>query len=156
VESRRTGMVNGILALITIVALVPMSRVGNRLPMLVQDIDFGLVLALLISFPGLAWWRLVRAVRHDSVVRWRVGISVAGSIALSLSILIPVLAVLLPFFGPTGMSLLLRWDFLSIWMIVSLAAFLLGVLSVSGVRFALLMGGFAMSSFVILLPKGVL
>jgi hypothetical protein len=35
-------------------------------------------------------------------------------------------------------------------------AFLLGFLSVKGVRFALLLGGFAMSGFVILLPKAVL
>lgn len=79
-----------------------------------------------------------------------------GSIALSLSVLIPIAKALLPLLGPVGISLFERWDFLSIWMIVSLAAFLLGFLSVKGVRFALLLGGFAMSGFVILLPKAVL
>jgi hypothetical protein len=99
VKSRGTVILDTVLTLITIAALVSISRVGNRLPMAVQDVD----------------------IRHESVAKWRVWASMIGSIALSLSVLIPIAMALLPLLGPVGISLFERWDFLSIWMIVSLA-----------------------------------
>ena len=115
--------------------------------MVAQDIGFCFMVVPLVWLPGLAWWRLVRLRRDQGWSTWRAWVALAGCIALSAALVIPIVAVVaFPF----------MWDLLTAWLIVSAAAFFLGLLAGTPVRFPLVLGGGAWVSFVILIPKGVL
>jgi hypothetical protein len=135
------------LAALTIIALLLNAPLARRLPMIVQTFSFQVLVFLLVLFIGMAWWQFVRLRRDKAGAGWRVWISLAGCIAFSLSLIIPMLAML-----PFSFS----WDFLSAWMLTSLASLLLSVLAAPGVRFPLLLGSFAMLGFVVVIPKGIL
>jgi hypothetical protein len=133
------------LAALTIIALLLNAPLARRLPMLVQNFAFQILVFLLVLFIGMAWWQFSR-VRRDKP-GWRMWISLCGCIAFSLSIVIPVLAML-----PLSVS----WDFLTAWMLTSLVSLLLSPFAAPGVRFPLVLGSFAMLGFVVVIPKGIL
>jgi hypothetical protein len=94
------------LAAFAIILLIPISHLGNRLPLIVQDIDVVMILVLLVSLPVIAWWRLAR---NSGSARWRLMISALGCLSLSVSLVIPISIFLVPFAW-------IRWNLLSAWL----------------------------------------
>jgi hypothetical protein len=117
--------------------------------MTVQDVAFLIVVATPLLLIPLSW-ALAADALHGNAVRWRVWVSFAGCIALTLAVAIPWFAI---FFS----MLLLDWDRLVIWCLVSgCAALLAGIFGVRAVRFPLIFGALTISGLVVIIPVGVL
>jgi hypothetical protein len=136
-----------IVAALSILALASCSRLGQRLPMIVQDVAFLFLIGLPFILTTMSWVGFKTARRDPTVARWRVGASLCGCVALTLALMIPFLVV----FFTLDYT---RWAVGILGAgVVSLLAGLLGPRSI---RFPLLFGGLIMSSLVFLIPLGIL
>lgn len=139
------------LATLTVVAIVG-TVFGRRASLLVENVSFGILLVLIFLFVPMAWWRLRYSWRDAVVVRWRMWISLAGCVALSLALALPCI----PFFGSfVRMGFGPPWDYKLLMFGFGSAAFLLGIGAARTVRFPLMLGGFMLGVIGLILPVGV-
>lgn len=140
------------LAALSVLAVVG-SVAGHRASLIVEDVSFGTLLVLVLLFVPMAWCRLVRAWRDGAVARWRVWISLAGCVALSLALASPCI----PLLGSilVGMGFGPRWDYKLLMVSFRSAAFLFGVIAAKKVRFPLMLGGLMLGMVGLILPVGV-
>jgi hypothetical protein len=142
--SRRWEWIVGSL---TIVSLVASSRLGHRLPVVVQDATFLFLVCLPLILVTMSWVGFKTVLRNETVARWRIWTCFCGCIALSLALLIPLLVVLLTLDYT-------RWV---IWIIgAGMVSLLAGICGPRSVRFPLLFGGLIMSGLVVIIPVGIL
>jgi hypothetical protein len=140
-----------ILGSLVIVSFVSCSRLGHRLPMVVQDVAFLVVVATPLLLTAISWAGFANVRRDGNVSRWRIWISLCGCVALSLALVIPWIAF---FFS---MLLSLDWRRLAIWCLAaSVVSLLAGILGAKSVRFPLIFGGLLMGGFVAIIPVGIL
>lgn len=135
------------------VAAILSTVLGHRfLILVVENVGFVVLLVLAVLFMVMAWWRFVRA-RSSDGVRWRMWVSLAGCVSLSLAFAIPLIPFFFSFvlrwgFGP-------QWDFKGLMLAFSLASLLVGTLAARLVRFPLVVGGFVIAIIALILPVGV-
>jgi hypothetical protein len=135
---------------LVIVSLVSCSRLGHRLPMVVQDIAFLIVVAMPILLTVMSWDGFAKVRRDGNASRWRIWISLCGCVALSLALAIPWIAF---FFA---MLLRLDWLRLATWCLASsLVSLLSGIFGARSVRFPLIFGGLFMGGLVVIIPVGI-
>ncbi|MGB7599813.1 MAG: hypothetical protein WBM24_05880 [Candidatus Sulfotelmatobacter sp.] len=131
-----------------IVSLVVSSRFGERLPMIVQDAAFLILVAMPWLLTVMSWLGFAFARRDQTVSRWRVLVSFVGCSALTVALVIPLMVVLLFMFR-------LSWLRLSIWCFASsLLALLAGIFGARPARFPLFFGGLVMAGLVVVVPIG--
>ena len=136
---------------LVIVSLVSCSRLGHRLPMVVQNVAFLIVVAAPILLTTMSWVEFANARRDGSVPRWRIWTSLCGCVALCLALAIPWIAFLF------SMLLSLDWLRLAAWCLASsLVSFLAGIFGARSVRFPLIFGGLIMGGLVVIIPVGIL
>jgi hypothetical protein len=133
---------------LTTVGVISMLPVTRGWPLAIQDAGFLALVLVLLWCPGLGWWRFARLRRAGGWSSWRVWATLGACVALSAAVAVPFLAILS--FGR------FRWDFLSAGYITAAAALILGCLAKWPARFPLMLGGFGMVSFMVLIPKGML
>lgn len=149
ISGRRLDWTLGIL---TFAAMVG-TAAGRRVALIVGDVSFVTLLVLMVVFVAMAWWRFVRAWKNAEIARWKVWISLAGSVALSLAFGLPCI----PFFGSLvmGMGFGPRWDYKMLMFSFGLAALLAGIFSAKKVGFPLIIGGLIIAMVGLVLPVGV-
>ena len=91
------------LGILTFAAIVGTAQ-GRRIALIVGDVSFVILLVLVVVFVAMAWWRFVRAWRSGGIAQWKIWISVAGCVALSVAFGLPCI----PFFGSLVMGMRLR------------------------------------------------
>jgi hypothetical protein len=145
----RRNWVDWTLIALSALGVVTMLPATRRWPAAVQYVGFLLIVIALFWLAALAWFRFWRYGRRDGTPTWRRWISLLACLALSLAMLIPVIAILtFPRF--------FQWDFEKAWGIASVSALGLGALAARGVRFPLVLGGLATTCVVVLIPRAVL
>ena len=139
------------LAMLTLIAIVG-TVVGHRASLLVEDVSFGILLALIFLSVPMAWWRLRRTWKDEGAAQWRVWASLAGCVALSLALALPCI----PFFGSfVRMGFGPAWDYKLVMFGFGSAAFLLGIVAARRVRVPLMLGGLMLGMVGLILPVGV-
>lgn len=132
---------------LVIVSLVSCSRLGQRMPMAVQDVAFLVAAVMPFLLVGMSWMGLANVRRDVNLSRWRIWMSFCGCAALHLAVSIPVLVVLFPLRDT-------QWSF---WCLcLSVVALLEGIFAPRSVRFPLFFGGLTMGSLVFIIPVSVL
>jgi hypothetical protein len=81
-----------ILGSLVILSFISCSRLGHRLPMVVQDVGFLVVVATPLLLTAMSWAGFAKVRRDGNVSRWRIWISFCGCVALSLALVIPWIA----------------------------------------------------------------
>ena len=139
-----------ILGFLIIVLLVSRSHLGHRLPMVVQDVAFLVLIAIAVLLTAMAWNRFARARPNASAPSRQICISFWGCVALSLALVILLLVMC---FSMSYMLSPSYWLWLSIscWA-SSLVALLTGMFGARSVRFPLFFGGLVMGGLVIVVP----
>jgi hypothetical protein len=151
-ETNRHRRSEWILGGLTVAAILS-TVLGHRFLMLVlENVGFVVLLVLAVLFVVMAWWRFVRT-RNSDKVRWRVWVSLAGCVSLSLAFAIPLILFLFSFVLPWGFGP--QWDFKMLMLAFGVASFLVGTLAARLVRFPLVVGGFVMAIVALILPVGV-
>ena len=147
-SSRRFVWATGIATTLAMLGTVMGRRVSQR----VEDVSFGSLLILLVLFVVMAWWRVQRSWKDD-LGAWRVWVSVAGCVALTLAFGLP----LIPFLGSIvfGMGFGPRWDYKLLMFGFGVGAVVLGIPSDSAVRVPLIAGGGIVALVGLILPVGV-
>ena len=136
-----------IVGALSVLSLASSSRLGHHLPMIAQDGAFLFLVGLPFILVTMSWVGFKTVQRDENVARWRVGTSFCGCVALSLALMIPFLVV----FFTLDYT---RW---AVWIFGSgVVSLLAGILAPKAIRFSLLFGGLIMSSFVVLIPVGIL
>jgi hypothetical protein len=146
-NARRRRLAEWMLAALLAVLIVLNAPWARQLPGRVQNYAFVAYVVLLVFFVGLAWWRLVHLLRDRGAAKWRIGISIAGCVVFTSAFAVPFIALL-----PVSLG----FDLLTLWLFSSLASLVTGFFAPGGMRFPLIIGGFAMSMLVVVIPKGVL
>ncbi|MGB7861808.1 MAG: hypothetical protein WCF74_00310 [Candidatus Sulfotelmatobacter sp.] len=135
---------------LAIVSLVVSSRIGHRLPMMVQDVAFLILVAMPFLLTVMSWVGFALARRDQRVSRWRVWVSLVGCSALTVALAVPLLIVFLFMFR-------LSWIQWSIWCFASsFLALLAGIFGARTARFPLFFGGLVMGGLVVIVPIGIL
>ncbi len=140
------------LGILTFAAILGSAQ-GRRIALIVEDVSFVIVLVLVVVFVAMAWWRVVRAWKNRETARWKVWMSLAGCVALSVAFGLPCI----PFFGSLvmGMGFGPRWDYKMLMFGFGLAALLAGIFSAKRVGFPMILGGLIIAIVGLLLPVGV-
>ncbi len=76
--------------LLIVLSLVASSRLGQRLPMILQDVAFLVLILAAPGLPGLAWTAFVLLRRSGDLRQWRMGVSFLGCVALSVAFASPL------------------------------------------------------------------
>jgi len=152
VRTQHVGRLDWVLAIATVAAIVG-TVAGRRIGQAVEDISFIALLILVILFVAMAWWRFGRAWKNEGTARWKVWVSLAGCVALSLAFGLP----LIPFIGSLtfGMGFGPGWDYKFLMFGFGVGALVLGMPSARGVRFPLIAGGMLIALVGLILPVGV-
>ncbi len=134
-----------------IVSLIASSRLGHRLPMILQNFAQLVVICAPLLLTMMSWVRLARVRNDGSVSRWRFRVSFLGCVALSFALLIPLVVIFFSMLFPFD------WLRLAIWSLASsLVALLAGCFGAGSMRFPLILGGLVMGGLVVIVPVGIL
>lgn len=136
-----------ILGVLILALLIASSRLGSRLPMVVQDIAFVLVFVMLFVLT-LVSWEIPREVQKSKdFTKLRFLVSACGCVALSFASAVPFVVI---FFMLSWMT----------WSVVCLCAsalsLLCGICATRLMRRPLVFGGIIVGSLVFVVPVGVL
>ena len=130
------------LGVLTVAAIVGVT-LGRRLSIHVEDVSFLILLMLAILFVPIVWVRYGHASMDGGIARWRIWLSRAGCLMLSLAVALPCI----PFFfylvlrSGTGPS----WNYKMLMVGLGLGALLSGIVAAKGVRPPLIFGGLAIA-----------
>ena len=148
---RSSGRLDWGLAALTLIAIVG-TMVRHRATVVMENVSFGALLVLVFLFVPMAWWRILRAWKDQETAQWRMWISLAGCVALSLALALPCI----PFFASlVRMGFGPPWDYKLLMFGFGSAAFLLGIGAARTVRFPLMLGGLMIGVIGLILPVGV-
>jgi len=140
-----------IFGVLIIVSLIASSRLGHRLPMILQNFAQLVAICAPLLLTMMSWVRLARVRKDGSVSRWRFRVSFLGCVALSFALLIPLVVIFFSMLFP------LDWLRLAIWSLASsLVALLAGCFGAGSMRFPLILGGLVMGGLVVIVPVGIL
>lgn len=133
---------------LVLASLVASSRLGQRLPIILQDVAFFVLIFAALGLPGMAWTAFVLLRRSGDLHQWRMGVSLFGCIALSVAFASPFVCALSS----------LDWMHVGGYVCIysSLTAVLAGAFAPGLVRFGLIFGGLVLGGLAVLIPMGIL
>lgn len=145
---RRLELALGALTLAAIIGTVQ----GRRIALAVENVSFITLLVLIVIFVGMAWWRTGHVWRDGASVQWRLWLSLAGCMALTLAFVLPCIQFLFAFRPWLGSG----WNYKMLMLEFGIAALLAGIFAARKVGFLLMLGGFLIALVGIVIPMPVL
>jgi uncharacterized iron-regulated membrane protein len=137
------------------------SLFGHWLPVPVQSTLFFIVLLLEVALIVAGWWLWAKSRNVEDIARWRKRVGLAGIVANTTALLIPVVSLLYMICYPfirVGVRLPMidgEWMIL-ICLIFSLCGLIGGILAPPRSRFATALGGLIISLMILSIPIGIL
>jgi hypothetical protein len=137
-----------LLGMLIVLSLAASSRLGKRLPMIIQDVAFMVLVFASVGLPGMAWTAFELLRRSGDLRRWRMGISFFGCLALSMALATPFLCAL------SSLDWMHTGGYLCLGS--SVVAMLAGIFAPGLVRFSLILGGLVVAGLAVIVPIGIL
>jgi hypothetical protein len=130
------------LGVLTVAAILGVT-LGRRLSIHVEDVSFLVLLMLAAVFVIIGWLRYGHATVDGRTARWRIWLSQAGCLTLSLAVGLPFIPFFLYLFLRSGTGP--GWNYKMLMLRLGLAALLSGTVAAKGVRVPLIFGGLAIA-----------